>query len=89
MGITGSLSRLLLVCLLLWPAMAAAQVDDSEAQQLLTALAESSFAEKKDVVNRIAGSGDERARTWLEAFAANKLARIESCLLYTSDAADE
>ncbi|WP_372987479.1 urea ABC transporter permease subunit UrtB [Marinobacter sp.] len=78
MGITGSLSRLLLVCLLLWPAMATAQVDDSEAQQLLTALAESSFAEKKDVVNRIAGSGDERARTWLEAFAANKLARIES-----------
>ncbi|KEF31905.1 Urea ABC transporter, permease protein UrtB [Marinobacter nitratireducens] len=78
MGIIRSLSQLLLVCCLLWPALASAQVDDSQAQQLLTALAESSFKEKKSVVNQIAGSGDDRARTWLEAYGDNKLGRIES-----------
>ncbi len=78
MGIIRSLSQLLLVCCLLLPAVSVAQVEDSEAQQLLTALADSSFAEKKQVVNRIADSGDDRARGWLESFAANKLARIKS-----------
>jgi urea transport system permease protein len=78
MGIIRSLSRLLLVGFLLWPALTLAQLEDTEAQQLLTALAESSFKEKPDVINRIAGSGDDRARGWLEAFASNKLGRIES-----------
>ncbi|PFG11504.1 urea ABC transporter permease subunit UrtB [Marinobacter sp. LV10MA510-1] len=78
MGIIRLLSQLLLVCSLLWPGFAQAQVEDTEAQQLLTALADSSFADKKAVVNRIASSGDERARGWLESFASNKLARIES-----------
>ncbi|MEH6356713.1 MAG: urea ABC transporter permease subunit UrtB, partial [Marinobacter sp.] len=78
MGITRLLSQFLLVCSLLWPGLAQAQVEDTEAQQLLTALVESSFADKKNVVNRIASSGDERARGWLESFASNKLARIES-----------
>src|SRR5690554_7996198 len=45
---------------------------------MLTALADSSFAQKKQVVSQIAGSGDERARGWLESFASNKLGRIES-----------
>jgi urea transport system permease protein len=78
MGISRSLSQLLLICCLLWPALASAQVEDSEAQQLLTTLADASFVEKRQVVNRIADSGDERARYWLESFAANKLGRIES-----------
>ncbi|KMQ76043.1 urea ABC transporter permease subunit UrtB [Marinobacter subterrani] len=78
MGISRSLSQLLLICCLLWPAVASAQVADSEAQQLLTTLADASFAEKRQVVNRIADSGDERARYWLESFAANKLGRIEA-----------
>ncbi|MDO3720678.1 urea ABC transporter permease subunit UrtB [Marinobacter sp. chi1] len=78
MGIIRWLSQLLLVWFLFAPGLVSAQVEDSEAQQLLTQLAESSFAAKKDVINQIAGSGDERARGWLEAFAANKLGRIES-----------
>ena len=78
MSILRSLSQLVLVCCLCWPALAAAQLDDADAQRLLTALAESSFADKKTVINRIAGSGDPRARIWLEAFGANKLGRIES-----------
>ncbi|MEO9522118.1 urea ABC transporter permease subunit UrtB [Marinobacter alexandrii] len=77
MGIYRLLSHLLLACCLLWPGLALAQVEDAEAQQLLTALADSSFAEKKTVINRIAGSGDDRARYWLESFGANKLGRIE------------
>ncbi|MBQ0833168.1 MAG: urea ABC transporter permease subunit UrtB, partial [Marinobacter sp.] len=78
MGIYRLLSHLLFACLLLWPGLSQAQVEDTEAQQLLTELAEASFAAKKDVVNRIASSGDERARGWLESFSSNKLARIES-----------
>jgi len=78
MGITRWLSRLLLACLLLTPALATARLADSEAQQLLSALADSSFAEKKTVIDQISGSGDERARGWLEAFASNKLARMQS-----------
>ncbi|NVD36440.1 urea ABC transporter permease subunit UrtB [Marinobacter lutaoensis] len=78
MSIARWLRRLILACLLLVPALATAQVADADAQQLLTALAESSFAGKKAVIGRIAGSGDERARRWLEAFADNKLARLES-----------
>src|SRR5680860_400390 len=78
MGISRLLSHLLFAFIILCPGLSQAQVEDSEAQQLLTALAESSFAEKKAVVNRIAGSGDERARGWLESYASNKLGRIES-----------
>ncbi|MBC7184706.1 MAG: urea ABC transporter permease subunit UrtB, partial [Marinobacter sp.] len=78
MGILRSLSQLLLVGCLFLPAVSVAQVADSEARQLLTTLADASFAEKRQVVNRIADSGDERARYWLESFAANKLGRIES-----------
>ncbi len=78
MGITRLLSHPLLAFFLLCPGLSQAKVEDSEAQKLLTTLAESSFAEKKAVVNQIAGSGDERARGWLESYASNKLGRIES-----------
>ncbi|MBK1853002.1 urea ABC transporter permease subunit UrtB [Marinobacter sp. 1-4A] len=72
------LSHLMFACFLLYSSLSHAQVEDTDAQQMLTALADSSFAQKKQVVSQIAGSGDERARGWLESFANNKLGRIES-----------
>ena len=77
MSISRSLTSLLLLCLLVLAPMAQAQSTDSEATALLQALAEASYAQKKDVIAEIAGSGDERARGWLDAFANGKLSRIE------------
>lgn len=83
--------QMLLVCLLSFPLFAAAESeasaksdtsaqppvrgDDNAAQSLLTRLAEASNVGKAAVIDEIALSGDSRARGWLEAFAANKLAR--------------
>lgn len=78
MGISRLLNHLLLTFLLLCPGISQAQVEDSQALQMFTALQDASFAEKIKAVNQIASSGDERARSWLEAFASNKLAHIES-----------
>ncbi|WP_336366038.1 urea ABC transporter permease subunit UrtB [Marinobacter sp. C2H3] len=84
MGTIGLLRRLVCAGLLLglMTAMAqAAPASDSEpadGQQLLTELADASFAGKEAVVNQIAASGEPRARAWLEAFADNKLARVKS-----------
>ena len=77
MSLLRSLTGLLvLLCLTLGPATMA-QANDREATALLQALADASYAEKKQVISDIAGSGDERARTWLEAFADGKLSRME------------
>src|SRR5690554_7880098 len=65
-------------CLALGPAVATAQVQDDTAQTLLQRLAEANNAEKSKVLKQIAESGDERARSWLEAFAGGKLATVKS-----------
>ncbi|BES70004.1 urea ABC transporter permease subunit UrtB [Marinobacter nanhaiticus D15-8W] len=77
MSITRSLKQLLMACLLTLPALVHAQASDEQAQSLLKQLADASYAEKGRIINDIAGSGDERARQWLEAFADGKLARVE------------
>lgn len=77
MSITRSLKQLLMACLLTLPALVQAQASDEQAQSLLQQLADASYAEKGRIINEIAGSGDERARQWLEAFADGKLARVE------------
>lgn len=77
MSISRLLTRgLMIFSLLLSSALAHAQSPDDQAKTLLQALADSSYAEKTNVVNDIAKSGDERARRWLEAFADGKLSRI-------------
>ncbi|TBW48497.1 urea ABC transporter permease subunit UrtB [Marinobacter halodurans] len=77
MSIIRSLKQLLIVCLLSLPVLGHAQANDEQAQSLLTQLAESSYGQKGKIAGEIARSGDERARGWLEAFSAGKLARIE------------
>src|SRR5690554_1094518 len=64
-------------CLALGPMAATAQVQDDTAQALLQRLVEASNAEKTEVLKQISESGDERARGWLEAFAAGKLATVK------------
>jgi len=78
MGLIRLLGQLSLVWLLLSPALVTASTEDDRVQQLLTELAESSFSGKKAAIDRIIATGDARARGWLEAFAANKLARQTS-----------
>ena len=78
---------MLLVCLLSFPLFAAAQsesatgqsarLSDGAAQSLLTRLAEARNPAKPAVIDEIAMSGDVRARGWLEAFSASKLARLK------------
>ena len=74
---------MLLVCLLSFPLFAAAQsesatdLSDGAAQSLLTRLAEARNPAKPAVIDEIAMSGDARARGWLEAFSASKLARLK------------
>ncbi|ODC02789.1 urea ABC transporter permease subunit UrtB [Terasakiispira papahanaumokuakeensis] len=50
---------------------------DTQAAALLNQLADGSYHNKAKTIEQIADSSDERARQWLEAFAANKLARLE------------
>ena len=69
---------LIVCCLLMSSSLAHAQASDEQARTLLKALADSSYAEKADVINDIAKSGDDRARGWLEAFADGKLSRIKT-----------
>jgi urea transport system permease protein len=78
MSIPRSLSQLLIVCLLSLLALAPARADDAQAQALLEQLADAPYAQKGRIIGEIAGSGDERARQWLEAFANGKLARVEA-----------
>ncbi|MAA63780.1 MAG: urea ABC transporter permease subunit UrtB [Alteromonadaceae bacterium] len=81
MSIIRSLTQWLFVCCLALPLMAQAQAESQPAgdngQALLQALADSSNAQKGQVLSDIAKSGDERARDWLEAFASGKLSRVE------------
>lgn len=76
MRITRSLRLLLTACLLSLFALSA-QADDAQAQSLLQQLADAPDAKKGEIISKIAGSGDERARQWLEAFADGKLALNE------------
>ncbi|WP_203142989.1 urea ABC transporter permease subunit UrtB [Marinobacter mangrovi] len=77
MSIIRSLKQLLIVCLLSLPVLGHAQANDEQAQSLLTQLADASYAQKGKIAGEIARSGDERARGWLEAFSAGKLAKVE------------
>ena len=79
MSILRSLARLTLALhLVLLSSLAGAQVSEQQAARLLQGLAGASQAEKSIIVRELAGSGDERARNWLEAFSANKLSRIKT-----------
>lgn len=56
---------------------AAPETANAPAASLLNQLADGSYRDKAKTIELIADSSDERARQWLEAFAANKLARLE------------
>ncbi|SFM67418.1 urea ABC transporter permease subunit UrtB [Marinobacter zhejiangensis] len=77
MSILRSLTSLLLFLALTVSSVAHAQTSDSEATALLQALADSSYAQKEQIISDIASSGDERARTWLEAYADGKLSQTK------------
>ncbi|MCK0104880.1 urea ABC transporter permease subunit UrtB [Marinobacter sp. S0848L] len=64
-------------CIAFGPSLATAQVQDDAAQTLLQRLVEASNAERTAVLKHISESGDERARGWLEAFSAGKLATVK------------
>lgn len=78
MSIFRLLAGLVIVwCIAFGPSLATAQVQDDAAQTLLQRLVEASNAERTAVLKRISESGDERARGWLEAFSAGKLATVK------------
>ncbi|TDT37026.1 amino acid/amide ABC transporter membrane protein 1 (HAAT family) [Halospina denitrificans] len=75
MSIRRWLEPILIVCLLIWPCMAASA--EADGQALLTELAEAPASGKAAAITAIAESGDPRARHWLQAFADNKLSRMD------------
>ncbi|MDP4547198.1 urea ABC transporter permease subunit UrtB [Marinobacter sp. MDS2] len=78
MSIFRLLAGLVIVwCIAFGPSLATAQVQDDAAQMLLQRLVEASNAERTAVLKQISESGDERAREWLEAFSAGKLATVK------------
>ncbi|MBR9872458.1 MAG: urea ABC transporter permease subunit UrtB [Gammaproteobacteria bacterium] len=78
MSIFRLLAGLVIVwCIAFGPSLATAQVQDDAAQTLLQRLVEASNAERTAVLKHISESGDERARGWLEAFSAGKLATVK------------
>ena len=77
MSILRSLTGFFIACWLLLPMAASAQQQAADPQALLTDLAQAPDARKGEVISRIAASGHDRARAWLEAFGDNKLAQVK------------
>ncbi|WP_404364553.1 urea ABC transporter permease subunit UrtB [Marinobacter sp.] len=78
MSIFRLLTHLLLVTWLLsLPVSVQAQVADEQAESILQRLADAPDAQKTEVMAKLAASGDERTRDWLEAFGSNRLAQVE------------
>ncbi|MGM0571806.1 urea ABC transporter permease subunit UrtB [Marinobacter sp.] len=65
-----------LIALLMAPGMATAQEGDS-AEALLEQLAEASPRDTEAAITAIATSGQERARSWLDAYGSNRLSQVK------------
>ncbi|WP_152205093.1 urea ABC transporter permease subunit UrtB [Marinobacter changyiensis] len=76
MSITRLLTSLLFVIAMAFTPLAAAQQEDPGVA-LLNDLATASPREVEAAIKAIANSGDERARSWLEAFGSNRLSIIK------------
>ena len=79
MGIFRSLTLLLiaLISLVSLPANAQDMQEKDSGKQLLANLAEAPASKVEAAINDIVSSGDERARSWLEAYGNNRLSRIK------------
>lgn len=77
MSITRSLKRLLIALMMVLCLPALAQDQDDPGKAMLQELAEASPRQTEAVIQKIASSGDPRARGWLEAFGNNRLSQYK------------